>query len=332
MSRRCAPGDRVVLSWAPACGECGACRRGRPAACAPLSAAIGRGTLLDGRDGDLARRRDGLPRHRDRRARRAGRRRGRRRPAARRRHPARAGGAARLRGAHRRRGRAERRAARARLHGARDRRGRRGPVRRPGRADRRGGAILAVDPVEARREQALPARRDATPARRTRSVRPCVRSIPRASTTPSTRSARRRRRRLRCAGRAAAGTAVVVGLAGRGREARRSTRSTSRTARRRSPGRSTAPRIPAVVLPRLLELVARGELELASLVGPCFPLDAADDAFRASLAGRAGPRARHSVGSSPDSRDYPLSGDLALALRGPARARGRSWSSRREAG
>jgi S-(hydroxymethyl)glutathione dehydrogenase / alcohol dehydrogenase len=26
-------GERVVLSWAPACGECGACRRGRPAAC-----------------------------------------------------------------------------------------------------------------------------------------------------------------------------------------------------------------------------------------------------------------------------------------------------------
>ena len=39
-------GDRVVLSWAPACGECGACRRGRPAACGPLSTAIGRGTPM----------------------------------------------------------------------------------------------------------------------------------------------------------------------------------------------------------------------------------------------------------------------------------------------
>ena len=45
------PGDRVVLSWAPACGECGACRRNRPAACGPLSSAIGRGTLLGGRTG-----------------------------------------------------------------------------------------------------------------------------------------------------------------------------------------------------------------------------------------------------------------------------------------
>jgi S-(hydroxymethyl)glutathione dehydrogenase/alcohol dehydrogenase len=41
-------GDRVVISWAPACGECAACRKGRPAACEPLRAAIGAGTLLDG--------------------------------------------------------------------------------------------------------------------------------------------------------------------------------------------------------------------------------------------------------------------------------------------
>jgi len=43
-----AVGDRVVICWAPACGECPACRRGRPAACEPLRAAIGAGTLLDG--------------------------------------------------------------------------------------------------------------------------------------------------------------------------------------------------------------------------------------------------------------------------------------------
>src|SRR5205823_13375329 len=30
------PGDEVVLSWAPACGECRDCRRGRPAACVEL--------------------------------------------------------------------------------------------------------------------------------------------------------------------------------------------------------------------------------------------------------------------------------------------------------
>jgi Zn-dependent alcohol dehydrogenase len=52
------PGDEVVLSWAPACGECADCRRGRPAACVSLHRAIGAGTLVDGTtgislDGDL---------------------------------------------------------------------------------------------------------------------------------------------------------------------------------------------------------------------------------------------------------------------------------------
>ncbi len=46
-----APGDEVVLSWAPSCGECGDCARGRPAACSPLHAAIGAGTLVDGTTG-----------------------------------------------------------------------------------------------------------------------------------------------------------------------------------------------------------------------------------------------------------------------------------------
>ena len=44
-------GDRVVLSWAPSCGECADCGRGRPAACLPLQYAIGGGTLLDGSTG-----------------------------------------------------------------------------------------------------------------------------------------------------------------------------------------------------------------------------------------------------------------------------------------
>lgn len=42
------PGDPVVLSWAPACGACAACRRGRRTACLPLREAIGKGTLPDG--------------------------------------------------------------------------------------------------------------------------------------------------------------------------------------------------------------------------------------------------------------------------------------------
>lgn len=44
-------GDEVVLSWAPSCGECADCRRGRPAACVPLHRAIGAGTLVDGTTG-----------------------------------------------------------------------------------------------------------------------------------------------------------------------------------------------------------------------------------------------------------------------------------------
>ena len=44
-------GDEVVLSWAPSCGHCADCGRGRPAACVPLHRAIGNGTLVDGTTG-----------------------------------------------------------------------------------------------------------------------------------------------------------------------------------------------------------------------------------------------------------------------------------------
>ncbi len=45
------PGDRVVLSWAPSCGDCADCARGRPASCISLHRAIGAGTLVDGTTG-----------------------------------------------------------------------------------------------------------------------------------------------------------------------------------------------------------------------------------------------------------------------------------------
>jgi S-(hydroxymethyl)glutathione dehydrogenase / alcohol dehydrogenase len=48
---RLQPGDEVVLSWAPSCGVCADCRRGRPATCVPLQRAIGNGTLVDGTTG-----------------------------------------------------------------------------------------------------------------------------------------------------------------------------------------------------------------------------------------------------------------------------------------
>jgi S-(hydroxymethyl)glutathione dehydrogenase/alcohol dehydrogenase len=45
------PGDAVVLSWAPSCGRCADCLRGRPAMCIVLQRAIAAGTLLDGTTG-----------------------------------------------------------------------------------------------------------------------------------------------------------------------------------------------------------------------------------------------------------------------------------------
>jgi S-(hydroxymethyl)glutathione dehydrogenase/alcohol dehydrogenase len=46
-----AAGDAVVLSWAPSCGHCTDCARGRPAMCIELQRAIAAGTLLDGTTG-----------------------------------------------------------------------------------------------------------------------------------------------------------------------------------------------------------------------------------------------------------------------------------------
>jgi alcohol dehydrogenase len=43
-----APGDHVVLTFVPSCGECAPCRSGRPALCEPGAAANGEGALLGG--------------------------------------------------------------------------------------------------------------------------------------------------------------------------------------------------------------------------------------------------------------------------------------------
>jgi Zn-dependent alcohol dehydrogenase len=43
-----APGDHVVLSFVPTCGDCGPCRAQRPALCEPGAAANAAGTLLSG--------------------------------------------------------------------------------------------------------------------------------------------------------------------------------------------------------------------------------------------------------------------------------------------
>src|SRR5262245_6717747 len=54
------PGDRVVLSWAPACGSCFFCLGDRPALCSRYSEPLWAGTLLDG---TTRLRRDGGPVH-----------------------------------------------------------------------------------------------------------------------------------------------------------------------------------------------------------------------------------------------------------------------------
>ena len=45
---RVVPGDHVVLSWMPACGECFYCRRGRPNLCEGALPGLFDGTLVDG--------------------------------------------------------------------------------------------------------------------------------------------------------------------------------------------------------------------------------------------------------------------------------------------
>ena len=132
-----APGDHVVLSWAPACGECGPCRRGRPGACLRLREAFGKGTLVDGttrlsRAGETDLPHDGGRGPVGVRPATGVRRRWRFRPTS-----ARPGGAARVRRTHRDRRRTQRRERRAGVVGARVRRRRRRAVHRPGRADRR---------------------------------------------------------------------------------------------------------------------------------------------------------------------------------------------------
>ncbi len=43
-----APGDHVVISWVPQCGDCYFCRRGQAELCEQSSMAVARGCLLDG--------------------------------------------------------------------------------------------------------------------------------------------------------------------------------------------------------------------------------------------------------------------------------------------
>ena len=279
-------GDRVVLSWAPACGECDACRRSRPAACDQLSRAIGGGTLLGGRtglslDGEMVYRGTATGALADHVAVDAG--------AALAladdvplEHAALLGCAA-LTGVG------------AVLHAARPDPGFTAFVIGAGGVGQfvvqgariaSAGSVLVVDPVEARREQAL--RLGATAAFAPDEVREVMRSLAPegvdyafdAVGSPETTALALRWTR-------GGGTAVVVGLPAAG--ARLDLDPLDFTNREKTlTGTIYGSEHPAVALPRLIDLVRSGELELASLVGPSFPLERADDAFQASLAGEPG--------------------------------------------
>ena len=279
-------GDRIVLSWAPACRECGACRRNRPAACGPLSTAIGRGTLLGGRtglslDGETVYRGTAtgalservvvaadaaLPLGDDVPFEQAA-----------------LLGCAALTGVG------------AVLNAARPEPGFTALVIGAGGVGQfvvqgariaGAGAILVVDPVEARREQAL--RLGGSAACAPEEIREVVRALDPegvdyafdAVGTPETTALALRWTR-------GGGTTVVVGLSAAG--ARLSLDPLDFTNREKTlTGTIYGSEDPAVALPGLLDLVRRGELELASLVGPSFALEAADEAFRTSLAGEPG--------------------------------------------
>jgi S-(hydroxymethyl)glutathione dehydrogenase/alcohol dehydrogenase len=279
-------GDRVVLSWAPACGDCGSCRRGRPAACGPLSSAIGRGTLLDGSTGISL---DGGTVYR-----------GTATGALAERVVVAAGAAmplgedvpfeqAALLGC------AALTGVGAVLNAARPEPGFTALVIGAGGVGQfvvqgalvAGAAeILVVDPVQGRRDQALAL--GATRACAPDEVREAMRELDPegvdyafdAVGAPATTKLALRWTRP-------GGTAVVVGLPAGGEKLELDPFEFSNREKTLT-GTIYGSEDPAVALPRLLELVRAGQLELASLVGPSFPLERADEAFRASLGGEPG--------------------------------------------
>ena len=283
---RVSVGDEVVLSWAPSCGSCADCRRGRPAACAPLHGAIGAGTLVDGTTGMslggatvyrgtatgclaeqvVVSERVALP---------IG-------PGIPLREAALLGCAA-LTGVG------------AVLHAARVGAGSSvlivgagavGQFAVQGARIAGAGAIVAVDPLEGRRAQAL--RVGATHVFSPEDAGEGLATIAPdgmdfgfdavgdPATTETTLGYTR-----------SGGTAVIVGLPAVGR---RLDLDPAQFVRREKSltGTMYGSEDPAVALPVLLQHVRDGRLDLASLVGPVYPLDAVDEAVAASLAGSPG--------------------------------------------
>lgn len=281
-----APGDEVVLSWAPSCGACADCARGRPAACVPLHRAIGNGTLVDGTTGlslhgetvyrgtatgawaerVVVAAKAALPTH----------------------------GAVPLRQAALL-GCAALTGVGAVLFAARMREGSSALVVGAGgvgqfvvQGARIAGAraIAVVDPVEGRRAQALAL--GATLAVHPDELREALASIAPGGADygfdavgdPATSALALRYTR-------SGGTTVLVGLPPTGL---RLDLDPGEFLRREKvlTGTMYGSEDPAVALPLLLEHVAAGRLELDGLVGPVYSLDEIDAAVQASMAGAAG--------------------------------------------
>ncbi|MGI8973772.1 MAG: zinc-binding dehydrogenase [Gaiella sp.] len=280
------PGDEVVLSWAPSCGSCVGCRRGRPATCKLLNAAIPNGTLPDGTTGMsyrgetvyrgtatgcLAERvvvseQVALPLG-----------------AAIPLDQAALLGCAALTGVG------------AVLYAARLEAGASVLVLGAGGVGQfvvqgarlaRASEIVVVDPVEARRAQAL--RLGATHALEPELLRPRLQELlpdgvdvafDAVGDPKTTETALRATRD--------GGLAVIVGLPAAGLRLDIDPFELIRKEKRLT-GTLYGSEDPAVSLPAMLELVRDGRLELASLVGPSFSLDDVNDAVAASLAGEAG--------------------------------------------
>jgi S-(hydroxymethyl)glutathione dehydrogenase/alcohol dehydrogenase len=280
--RGLAPGDEVVLSWAPSCGECGDCHRGRPAACVPLHRAIGAGTLVDGTTGMswrgepvyrgtatgcLAERvvvasRVALP----------------------------TGGAVSLREAALL-GCAALTGVGAVLFAARLRAGSSvlviggggvGQFVVQGARLADAGDVVVVDPVAERREQArsLGASDAVAPDELDARAPEGFDAAFDAVGDPATAATALRHTR-------SGGTCVIVGLPAAGLRLDLDPGEFSRREKWLT-GTMYGSEDPAVALPLLLDHVAAGLLELASLVGPVFPLERVDEAVEASLAGSAG--------------------------------------------
>jgi S-(hydroxymethyl)glutathione dehydrogenase / alcohol dehydrogenase len=280
------PGDPVVLSWAPSCGECADCRRGRPAACVPLHRAMGAGTLLDGTtglslDGATVYRMTATGALSERVV-----------VSAATALPLGPGvpldqaallGCAALTGVG------------AVLHAARVQESETVLVVGAGgvgqfvvQGARIAGAslIVAVDPVRGRLEQAL--RVGATHAVTPDELRDTLRGIApdgvdvAFDAVGNADTGALALRRVRSGGRA-----VIVGLPPAGALLELDPGEFNRREKWLT-GTMYGSEDPAVALPELLEHVRAGNLELESMVGPSFPLDEVNEAFAASLEGSPG--------------------------------------------